>query len=51
MTIKGIREKTLRARHLVQRAKRQKFAVGAFNIDNQETLIAIAKSAKSSMLQ
>lgn len=45
MTIKGIRENTLRARHLVQRAKRQKFAVGAFNIDNQDTLISIAKSA------
>jgi Fructose/tagatose bisphosphate aldolase len=45
MTIKEIRERTLRARHLMQRARRQKFAVGAFNIDNQETLIAIVKAA------
>jgi len=46
MTIREIRERTLRARHLMQRARRQKFAVGAFNIDNQETLIAVARAAK-----
>lgn len=46
MTIKEVRDKTLRARHLLQRAKRQKFAIGAFNIDNQDTLISIAKTAK-----
>ena len=45
MTIHDIRERTLRARHLMQRARRQKFAVGAFNIDNQETLIAVARAA------
>ncbi|MDR3125980.1 MAG: class II fructose-bisphosphate aldolase [Candidatus Nomurabacteria bacterium] len=45
MTIKQIREQTLRARHLMQRARRQHFAVGAFNIDNQETLIAVARAA------
>jgi ketose-bisphosphate aldolase len=45
MTIKEIREQTLRARHLMQRARRQRFAVGAFNIDNQETLIAIVRAA------
>ena len=45
MTIKEIRERTLRARHLMQRARRQRFAVGAFNIDNQETLIAVARAA------
>jgi ketose-bisphosphate aldolase len=45
MTIKEIRERTLRARHLMQRARRQRFAVGAFNIDNQETLIAIVRAA------
>lgn len=46
MTIREIRDKTLRARHLMQRARRQKFAVGAFNIDNQETLIAVVLAAK-----
>lgn len=35
----------MRARHLYQRTRRQKFAVGAFNIDNQETLIAVSKAA------
>lgn len=45
MTIKEIRERTLRARHMMQRARRQHFAVGAFNIDNQETLIAVARAA------
>ena len=46
MTIREIRERTLRARHLMQRARTQKFAVGAFNVDNQETLQAIAAAAK-----
>ena len=46
MTIREIRERTLRARHLMQRARRQRFAVGAFNIDNQETLIAVARAAQ-----
>jgi ketose-bisphosphate aldolase len=46
MTIKQIREQTLRARHLMRRARRQHFAVGAFNIDNQETLIAVVRAAK-----
>ncbi len=36
-----------KARELWERTKSQKFAVGAFNIDNQETLIAIAKAAKN----
>ena len=30
----------------MQRSRQQKFAVGAFNIDNQETLIAIARAAQ-----
>lgn len=46
LTIAQIRENTLRARHLMQRSRQQHFAVGAFNIDNQETLIAIAKAAQ-----
>lgn len=36
----------MRARHLYQRARQQHFAVGAFNIDNQETLVAIARAAQ-----
>jgi len=47
MTIREIRERTLRARHLMQRARTQHFAVGAFNVDDQETLRAIAAAAKN----
>ncbi|MFZ1249906.1 MAG: class II fructose-bisphosphate aldolase [Candidatus Microsaccharimonas sp.] len=46
LTIAEIRDNTLRARHLMQRTRQQGFAVGAFNIDNQETLIAIARAAQ-----
>lgn len=46
LTIKQIRDNTIRARHLMQRCNSQKFAVGAFNIDNQETLIAVARAAQ-----
>lgn len=34
------------ARELFARSRRDKFAVGAFNVDNQETLIAVANAAK-----
>lgn len=46
LTIKQIRDNTTRARHLYQRTRNQHFAVGAFNIDNQETLIAICRAAQ-----
>ena len=46
-SISQIRENCLRARHLMQRSRQQHFAVGAFNIDNQETLIAIARAAQA----
>lgn len=46
LSIREIRNNTIRARHLMQRSRQQKFAVGAFNIDNQETLIAIARAAQ-----
>lgn len=46
LTITEIRDRTLRARHLMQRSRQQGFAVGAFNIDNQESLIAIARAAQ-----
>ena len=46
LSIKQIRDNTVRARHLMQRSRSQGFAVGAFNIDNQETLIAISRAAQ-----
>ena len=46
LSISQIRANTLRARHLYQRTRAQKFAVGAFNIDNQETLIAVSRAAQ-----
>ncbi|MCB9820165.1 class II fructose-bisphosphate aldolase [Candidatus Nomurabacteria bacterium] len=46
LTISEIRDRTTRARHLMQRSRQQNFAVGAFNIDNQETLIAICRAAQ-----
>ena len=46
LTINQIRDNVVRARHLLQRSKNQHFAVGSFNIDNQETLIAIARTAQ-----
>jgi fructose-bisphosphate aldolase class II len=46
LTIQQIRDNTIRAKHLMQRSRTQKFAVGAFNIDNQETLIAVSRAAQ-----
>lgn len=34
------------ARQAMARARNEKFAIGAFNIDNQETLVAIARAAQ-----
>ncbi|HEU5186948.1 MAG TPA: class II fructose-bisphosphate aldolase [Candidatus Saccharimonadales bacterium] len=47
MTIRQIRDNCIRARHLMQRSRQQHFAVGAFNIDNQETLIAVCRAAQA----
>lgn len=47
LTISQIRDNTTRARHLMQRSRQQHFAVGAFNIDNQETLIAVCRAAQA----
>jgi fructose-bisphosphate aldolase, class II len=47
LTIRQIRDNCARARHLMQRSRQQHFAVGAFNIDNQETLIAVCRAAKA----
>jgi fructose-bisphosphate aldolase, class II len=35
-----------RARALMARSRKEHFAVGAFNVDNQETLLAIARAAQ-----
>lgn len=45
-TIQQIRQNCTKARETMANARVQKFAVGAFNIDNQETLIAVAKAAQ-----
>jgi fructose-bisphosphate aldolase, class II len=36
-----------RARDLMSRSRREHFAVGAFNVDNQETLLAIVRAAQA----
>lgn len=45
-TLARIRSNTARARELMRRSREEHFAVGAFNIDNQETLIGICKAAQ-----
>jgi fructose-bisphosphate aldolase class II len=47
LSVQEIRNNCLRARHLMQRSRQQHFAVGAFNIDNQETLIAVCRAAQA----
>lgn len=46
LTIQEIRNNCIKARHLMRRSRDQHFAVGAFNIDNQETLIAVCRAAQ-----
>lgn len=45
LTLRDIRENTSAARELMLRARAEKFAVGAFNLDNQETLKAVSRAA------
>lgn len=47
LAIKQMRQNCAEARELMRRAKAEKFAVGAFNLDNQETLIAVVRAAKA----
>ncbi len=42
-----MRENSYRARQAMYRAREGNYALGAFNIDNQDTLIAIARAAKA----
>jgi fructose-bisphosphate aldolase class II len=46
LSLEELKECCAQARNLMARSRREHFAVGAFNIDNQETLIAIARAAK-----
>lgn len=46
LSIREIRDNTTRARHLMQRSRQQHFAVGALNIDNQDTIIAVFRAAQ-----
>ena len=46
LTIEQIRDNTARARQLMQRSRDQHFSIGAFNMDNQDVLIAISRAAK-----
>lgn len=47
LTLREMRENCLKARELMARSHAEKFAVGAFNLDNQETLIAVCRAAKA----
>lgn len=47
LTIAEIRNNCIKARHLMRRSRDQHFAVGAFNVDNQETLIAVCRAAQA----
>ncbi len=47
ISLTQLRENSQKARKLMERARREKFAVGAFNLDNQETLIAVCRAAKA----
>ncbi len=47
LSLKQIRENCYHARELMARARAERFAVGAFNLDNQETLKAVCHAAKA----
>lgn len=44
ITLEEIQKNCVDARNAVTRAREQKFALGAFNIDNQETLVSIVRA-------
>ncbi len=45
LSLTQMREKCAKARSAMKRARAEHFALGAFNLDNQETLIAVAQAA------
>jgi len=46
LSINQIRKNCILARESYERARQGHYAIGAFNIDNQETLIAVSKAAQ-----
>lgn len=46
LSLSQMRYNCTQARAAMQRARNQHFALGAFNLDNQETLIAVARAAQ-----
>lgn len=46
VSVREIRENCAKARESIARARAEHYAIGAFNIDNQETLIAVSKAAQ-----
>lgn len=47
LTLREMRENCKKARELMARSRAEHFAVGAFNLDNQETLVAVCRAAKA----
>ena len=47
LTLRQMRENCSKARATMSRARSEHFALGAFNLDDQETLIAVARAAKN----
>ena len=47
ISLQQMQENCQKARAAMARARAEHFALGAFNLDNQETLIAVAKAAKA----
>jgi fructose-bisphosphate aldolase, class II len=47
LSLRQMRENCQKARAAMQRAREGHYALGAFNLDNQETLIAVAQAAKA----
>lgn len=45
LSLQQMRDNCQRARRAMARARAEHFALGAFNLDNQETLIAVARAA------
>ncbi len=46
LTLRQIRQNCQEARETFARARQEQFALGAFNLDNQETLIAVTRAAQ-----
>lgn len=47
LTLRDMRLNCQKARELMVRSHAEHFAVGAFNLDNQETLVAVCRAAKA----